>query len=438
MNIFLPFSGRNMSMDTSEPQQLSVNITDNTNSAKPRIRLFPAKHVGPFHVYLRKINVPIKYLTISRKIFQNFDKSKIAKIEEISKYKVRVEFKSHDEANNFVRNDILSEYRKYILSDKVEISGIINLDDQEDVNYIMKSGVGSFRNAILNEEIKILEIFPLFKSTIDGNIAKKNYTGRAKVTFEGSILPNYVSIDKWNIPVKLFNPNVMSCKKCGKFNHTEKVCLDKCLKCKQVHDIDQCPKKTEICPHCSASHENLRECPMLATLIQRAAVKNKNKVKTSYAQAVANANKFHSLAANESTITIESQPSSSKPIDSSISNPIVKLKTTQKTIKRRLSPTSKKIVNAVRINVPKKSKIDSAVIVSDSEEEKAKIPPGFQKVSQSSSNISGILEQICNMFQLAPHWKNLVLSLLVPLIEKIKPILSSILSSIAPLILSSC
>ena len=433
----MPFSDKNMSMDTSEPQKLSANLADNTNNVKPRIRLFPTKHEGPFHVYLRKINMPIKYLTISRKILQKFDRSKIVKIDEINKFKVRVEFKNSDDANNFVRDDLLSEYRKYILSEKVEISGIIDLDDLEDVKYLLESGVGSFRNAILNEKIKILEVFPLYKNSINGNISTKIFSGRAKVTFEGSILPNYVSIDKWNIPVKVFNPNVMSCKKCGKFNHTEKVCLDKCLKCKQVHDIDQCPKKTESCPHCGANHENLRECPMLITLIQRAAVKNKNKVKTTYAQAVASANRFHSLATTELTVVEESMPSSSKSFVNINMNAIGKQKTIKR-IKRRLSPTSKKIVNAVRMNVPKKSKTDSANTQEGSEEEKARIPPGFRKQEQSSSTISAVVEQICNMFQLAPQWKTLILNILVPLLEKIKPILSTFLSSIAPLILSSC
>lgn len=410
-----------------------------------RPRLYPEGYKGPFTVYLRQIDDPIKFLAISKTIVKSFGENVIAKMHEVNRSKARIEFISAKYANDFVSQPLLSEYRKYILSENVEVSGVIDVPHFSDVQEMASKGSGKFKNSGL-ENVKIIEVYPFKKIISEENGQKKSlYTGRTKIVFEGTVLPNWVELEQWLIPVRVFNPSVMTCDKCGKFNHTSTYCKTKCVKCNTVHTNNVCAMQDTSCIYCSKVHEHLWQCSQFSVLKQKAAQKNKKKIKTSYAKAIANSNKFSPLI-EVSGVDVESNIVPN--INVNNKNPFeFHAPTTQVTNKlsrrRQRSPAD---VTPPATPVKRKNKLKSDVqseTINNSTfvnpHKSVPISPGFrfEKPAESAqSTLASIIEQVCDTLGLAQHWKQLAVIIIVPLLENLCPQLIPVLSTLGPLFLS--
>jgi hypothetical protein len=110
-----------------------------------------------------------------------------------------------------------------------------------------------------------------------------------RISFSGTALPKWLCIYNVLFPVRMYNLQLMHCKKCFGDHHTEKHCTSKniCRKCKGSHLTSVCPEKTPWCPHCREknAHRENDECPAFATKTQKLISKTRKRSKQSYAAA---------------------------------------------------------------------------------------------------------------------------------------------------------
>jgi hypothetical protein len=275
----------------------------------------------------------------------------------------------------------------------------------------------------------LLEVFKLNKNIQNsaGEVVP-TYSGRTKVVFAGTVLPHYIEVDKCLLPVKIFYPAVMACEKCSNFNHTATYCKNKCKKCKTGHKEKECPKKDEACPYCSQLHAELRDCSSFKALKEQQTEKSKRRIKTTYAQALAQAtssNPFVELSAETRKATGSSNRPIAKP----------RRKHAFKTTKNTESLKFTKLIDTNN----KKRRVETGSDMEDDEDitmdESSEVPPGMR--SEFRSTISSVVEKLCDSFNLPPQLKEIVINIIVPIVESLMPKLREILSSIVPLLFNN-
>lgn len=255
------------------------------SSPKKRHRCYPESSKGPFEVFVRQKDKPVKVLLVSAEVHKHF--RSVKEVKQIGFSKVRLLFSDRTEANNVVYNELLSRlYRVYIPSEQVEIDGVINHAEM-DMDHLMKNGFGKFNDPRV-PLVSILECQQLAEARVEGDVKTYSPSNQIRVTFEGKILPQYVVIDQALIRVRIYSPKVMLCSKCKKFGHTEFYCSNqaRCGKCGNRHNEGECSVQQPACLYCKGTHVFKNECPIYKKHMALAKARVVQKSKLSYAETV--------------------------------------------------------------------------------------------------------------------------------------------------------
>lgn len=151
-----------------------------------------------------------------------------------SQDKLSVVLGNRIEANLLVRDTFFAGYATVTIPDKrtVEVCGAIRYDDLlglADIRNLTTAGVGTFGDPGL-KPCRILHVERVARLSIDSELV---WTNTVKVTFEGHLLPKYLSICNLRIRTRLFFKSPMFCDKCQAHGHTIKHCRRKikCARC---------------------------------------------------------------------------------------------------------------------------------------------------------------------------------------------------------------
>lgn len=219
------------------------------------------------------------HLKIAKEICE-LNLNNVYKINIKGKNKISVEFNNYISANKLTNDERLKNkgYNVYIPYNQVSCKGIIrNIDLELTEEKIQK---------LIQAPYKILEVRRLNRKIVKTNENKKEVeyapTGTVLLTFEGTILPRYVSIYSLEFPVNIYIPPATQCLSCLMFGHISKQCRGKakCKKCGWVIDElkgginnHECSEK---CYFCKSSEHNAtsKNCPefMRQTAIRRVMV----------------------------------------------------------------------------------------------------------------------------------------------------------------------
>lgn len=274
---------------------VSVVDTDSDKSlstVKPiRIKTYPSTYLGPFVVFFRKKEKPINVLLISSEVYKLY--KSVKEIKKISLDKLRVVFGSREDANALLESKLFyNSHRVYAPCDSCEINGII-YDESLDCEDVLNYGSGVFKNKTISP-VKILECVRLSKLLFSDKGSSYTHSNCIKLTFSGSVLPDYVDIDNVKFRVRLFYPKIMHCDRCLLFGHTSHFCSNKpkCLKCGGVHSPSECKKQSDSCIYCGKKHEFLKECSVYIAHQKQFNLKIKNKNKSSYSEVIKTSDVF--------------------------------------------------------------------------------------------------------------------------------------------------
>ncbi|GAB0089593.1 hypothetical protein DMENIID0001_041630 [Sergentomyia squamirostris] len=228
-----------------------------------RLRKYGEDASGPFLVYMHaKKKHSFNSVKISNALFKKY--ATIVKAEPVNRDKLRIEFDNKNDANALpLDEDFCLEHYVYVPSVLSEVNGKIFMNEEEDISLISSTGHGKLWGST-DGKMKILEVTRLKKKVKEGNQDKIVATPFVRITFEGTVLPDYILVsDKFRIPVKPYAPKIMKCSTCLNVGHTEKhCCYDKrCTKCGEIHrntsEIEECRKTSFRCPNCKNSIDML-------------------------------------------------------------------------------------------------------------------------------------------------------------------------------------
>lgn len=124
----------------------------------------------------------------------------------------------------------------------------VNKDENLILDYLKPQGVQSVRR---------------IKKRVNGTL--KN-TPLLVLSFNGTVVPDYVYFGLLRIAVRPYYPSPMICFNCGSYGHSRKFCQQPsiCLRCSVQHDTpegEQCTNPPS-CLHCKAEHQaTSRDCP---------------------------------------------------------------------------------------------------------------------------------------------------------------------------------
>lgn len=236
-------------------------------------------------MFVRQKDKPVKVLLVSAEVHKHF--RSVKEVKQLGFTKVRIVFSDRSEANNVVYNELLSRlYRVYIPSERVEIDGVINQAEM-DLNCLTNEGFGRFDDPRI-PQVSILECQQLAEVQVEGNMKTYIPSNDIRVTFEGTILPDYVEIGQALIRVRVYTPKVMLCAKCKRFGHTQTYCSNKacCDTCGKRHTEGECTIEQPACLYCKGSHMYKNECPIYKKQMKLAKARVVQKSKMSYAAMV--------------------------------------------------------------------------------------------------------------------------------------------------------
>ena len=225
-----------------------------------RVKAYPDASKGPFVVYFRPIKKPLNIIQIGKDLAKQF--SDVTEITKVRPNKLRVVVSSLKQANAIASYELFTrEYRVYIPAKDVEIDGVVT-EGSLTVDDILRHGVGCFKNPLI-QDVKILDVKQLHSVSIEEGKKKFFPSDSFRVTFAGSALPNYISLDRVRLPVRLFVPRVMHCQNCKQLGHTITYCCNKarCSKCGGNHAESACSEDTEKCLYCEGARHDLSACP---------------------------------------------------------------------------------------------------------------------------------------------------------------------------------
>ncbi|XP_055636201.1 uncharacterized protein LOC129775454 [Toxorhynchites rutilus septentrionalis] len=230
-----------------------------TDAIVARTRYYQSTSKGPWVVFFRPKGKSLRTLDISRDLLRQFSGVSIHKERPD---KLRVEALTFDVANKIVDHEAFNrEYHIYIPSREVEIEGVVT-DASLSVDELKKAS-GSFKNSMIGDLVKILDVRNLHSASLEENKKVYKPSHSFRITFAGSVLPNNVKVENIFFPVRLFVPRVYNCTNCKKLGHSFSHCGNKfrCGKCGEKHSEDSCTQTVEKCIHCGENPHPLQECP---------------------------------------------------------------------------------------------------------------------------------------------------------------------------------
>lgn len=199
--------------------------------------------------------------------------------------KLRVVFGSRGDANALLESNLFSNlYRVYAPCDSCEISGVI-YDEFLSCNDVIDYGLGIFKNKSISP-VKILDCNRLSKLSFNGSNTNYVHSDCMKITFAGSVIPDFVSIDNVTYSVRLYYPRLMHCTRCLLFGHTSNYCSNKpkCSKCGESHSSSECDKHSDVCIYCKLNHSSIKECSVYKANQQKFNQQIKLKNRFSYSE----------------------------------------------------------------------------------------------------------------------------------------------------------
>ncbi len=256
-----------------------------------RIREYPPYHRGTFVVFVKQKSSTLSFISVARKLNEAF-KNSVKSIMKMNSSKMRIEMNTAQNANKILKLSFLQEYRVYIPAESVEIEGIVSISTDLTEKEIVERGKGKFSHPGL--PMVSVNHAHRYSKRVGGDEFEPLETIR--VAFSGTAIPKWLCIYGVLFPVRIYNPQLMSCKNCLGDHHTEKHCTNKstCLKCKGDHVTSECPETNPWCPHCrqEISHGEDDECPSLAAKTKKLISKARNRSKKSYAEALKSCQKI--------------------------------------------------------------------------------------------------------------------------------------------------
>uniref|UniRef100_A0A1W7R614 Putative i ele4g aae n=1 Tax=Aedes albopictus TaxID=7160 RepID=A0A1W7R614_AEDAL len=404
-----------------------------------RVKLYPSTFAGPFLVYFRKKDKPINVLLISSEIYKKY--SSVKEIKKISLDKLRVIFGKREDANSLLESQLFANsYRVYAPCDFCEISGVI-YDESLKSDDVRNSGVGVFKNNSISP-VQVLECNRLSKLILSDKGSEYVHSNCFKITFAGSVLPDFVVVNNVTFDVRLYFPKLMHCERCLLFGHTIKFCSNKpkCGKCGEPHSSTECGKSSDICIYCKQKHLSFKECSVYKSKQAKLNQKLKNKNQTSYSEILKSSDDFSDPNIFDN-LSVDVQDDSTNANEFIYKPPIKRKKVTNLDKKSNFSfqPTTSFDKHFPRLNssqrtIPGFQKIDDEPSTS---KKSANINDTSENATHNNdkSSILVILEELVELLGFSNFWKSLIkkiLPFLANLFEKLNsfgPIIASFFSS---------
>lgn len=273
---------------------------DESGDHNYRVRQYPKDHRGPYEVFIRKIDMPLNHIEISKTMNEKYN-GVVLSLMKINIAKIKVVFSDLSSANNLHKEPFLEHFRVYIPAASVEIDGIITVSTDSDDGDLIANGKGKFRSSKI--ELNIIDTYRFMRRVgVESNKEVFEKTSAIRVTFEGTRLPDFVSIFGLAIPVKPHVPKIMHCENCLNFGHTIKYCAAKpiCKKCAGSHKSDSCNEIPHICIHCkkNVDHSVKQNCPVYVSHKKKLIEKAKSRV--SHSQPVNQFQNYFSVLSSQS------------------------------------------------------------------------------------------------------------------------------------------
>ena len=131
-------------------------------------------------------------------------------------------------------------------SDQFQIGVISPIDVKENLNCI--------DNFKTDNQAKIIKMERITRNNTDGT---KTPTTTVKITFETTVLPQYIKLFHFNYKVRPYVPYPMQCFKCQRMGHTISSCnatRARCLLCSGNHFFKDCKNTANLyCANCNRS-----------------------------------------------------------------------------------------------------------------------------------------------------------------------------------------
>lgn len=114
-------------------------------------------------------------------------------------------FGSRDDANSLLESHLFAEsYRVYAPSNFCEINGVI-YDESLECDEVVSHGTGIFKNQAISP-VHVLDCHRLSKLFLNDKGSEYVHSNCLKITFAGSVLPDFVKVNNVIFRVRLFFP----------------------------------------------------------------------------------------------------------------------------------------------------------------------------------------------------------------------------------------
>jgi hypothetical protein len=414
----------------------SLNSDD--EEKERRVKVYPNEYVAPFVVYLRATDTPMKTVSISLSLQKKY--KSISSITKVSRNKLKIVFGNRNESNLFCRDKEFSEYRVYIPAADVECYGVVFCDPKDEIPDIVgEHAMGKFRNSCISP-VGILDSFRFTRLVrkSDGKDSRVP-TSFVRITFAGTVLPDYLAIGNLLLPVELYKPKPMFCNKCQSFGHTDSFCSKaiKCAKCRGAHSRDECQNIAK-CQHCvSLIPHDLKDCEGYKK--RKAYLSRRAKVKANISYAEVAKSGYYDILSDFSEEEEESDgPMTSAQADEKRKREIKKPK--PRAVKRRrtedgswdfpeeeiylFSAKSKDLKNPSKKperRTPKKGRREKEIPEPDKESDKERAPEmgGLFSGKKIMQFLEKIIVKSIKGLGLSEEWQAMIIKFILPFVNSI-------------------
>lgn len=364
-----------------------------------RVRYYPTDYKDPLIVFIRVLKDPFKLLHFTKYITKTYPSTIYIKPE--NKQKIKLEFNNRDDANKICQDTTFKDFRVYIPAERTEVQGIIILSGDTNVDDIATLGVGKFKHPGL-DVVKILDVNRNKKLDENAELITLN---TVRVTFQGTVLPDYVKYMSLLIRVRPYTPRVLFCSNCLLYNHSEKYCTrkPKCDNCDGEHPSKDCEidiTSPTTCKNCESLHKTGHsDCPATTEYKKKKVQSIMKKRKQSFAIL----SQLGDHMPGESIETIRNNT-----FTPDLSNPF-----THNIPKHTKSNASKKRKASDSFHT---DNIDQPATSGTSKHHPNFKAPGYQK---SDNDISNLVLSFCKELEIPPIILKFVELYVIPFIEKI-------------------
>lgn len=250
------------------------DITDDAATVS-RIKIYPKSAKAPYAVFIRKNDTAIDAFHIADELHAKYES--VVEVLKVSNSKVKVTFTSRKEVNDLIKQcNTRQDFHASVPSHRVEVVGVIS-DPIIGTRDVINKGIGKFKHQHM-EPARIVEVNRLAQFSKEFNRYVPSCCIR--VTFSGTVLPDFVEVNRVLLPVRLYYTRPMFCKSCKKFGHTTKHC--------NLHCDTNVNEST--CSRCDDTHSSPNECPFFKKRSTKLAKQQKKNQRKIYREALDSAN----------------------------------------------------------------------------------------------------------------------------------------------------